>query len=71
MTTPGTNQVLRIAYLSSSARIRAAPMMPNSPREIGVGVVMPRATQPDIASRSKVRHAMCREIALAPLASAT
>jgi hypothetical protein len=42
-------------------------MMPNSPREIGVGVIMPRATQPDIASRSKVRHAMCREMDLVSL----
>ncbi len=67
MITPGTNQVLRMAYFSSSARIRSAPTMPNSPREIGVGVVMPRATQPAITSKSKVRQAICLDMSQLPL----
>src|SRR5258706_15218912 len=43
----------------SSARMRAAPITPNSPRDTGVGVVMPRAIQPDIASKSKLMQTMC------------
>src|SRR5713226_5174789 len=43
----------------SSARMRPAPITPNSPRDTGVGVVMPRAIQPDIASKSKLMQTMC------------
>jgi hypothetical protein len=39
--------------------MRAAPITPNSPRDTGVGVVMPRAIQPDIASKSNVMQTMC------------
>jgi hypothetical protein len=33
--------------------------MPNSPREIGEGEVIPREIQPEMASKSKVRQTMC------------
>ena len=36
--------------------MRAAPTTPNSPRDMGVGVVSPRAIQPDTVSKSKVRQ---------------
>ena len=51
---PGAAQLVFL----EQRRIRFAPTTPNSPREIGVGVVMPRAAQPDIASKSKVRQAI-------------
>ena len=35
-------------------------MRPNSPRDSGVGVVMPRAMKPDWVSKSKVRQTMWR-----------
>src|SRR5216683_3674558 len=53
------NQVAGMPRFLSSARMRAAPITPNSPRETGVGVVMPRAIQPDMASKSKVMQTMC------------
>src|SRR6267142_463131 len=53
------NQVAGMPRSFSSARMRAAPITPNSPRDTGVGVVMPRAIQPDIASKSKVMQTMC------------
>src|SRR5712691_10460874 len=53
------NQVAGMPCFLSSARTRAAPITPNSPRDTGVGVVMPRAIQPDIASKSKVMQTMC------------
>src|SRR5260221_2473840 len=53
------NQVAGMACFLSSARMRAAPITPNSPRDTGVGVVMPRAIQPDIASKSKLMQTMC------------
>ena len=40
--------------------MRRAPTRPNSPRETGVGVVMPRAVKPDQTSKSKVRQAIWR-----------
>ncbi|MNC90400.1 hypothetical protein D3C83_64920 [compost metagenome] len=47
-------------YSRSKERMRgSATFGPNSPRDMGVGDVMPRAIHPDIASKSKVRHAMC------------
>src|SRR5438552_15744866 len=53
------NQVAGMPRFSSSARMRAAPITPNSPRDTGVGVVMPRAIQPEIASKSKLMQTMC------------
>src|SRR6266702_7929274 len=53
------NQVAGMPRSFSSARMRAAPITPNSPRDTGVGVVMPRPIQPDIASKSKVMQTMC------------
>ena len=60
MVNPGMNQVARIPEDFSKARMRRAPTRPNSPRESGVGVVMPRAMKPDWVSKSKVRHTMWR-----------
>src|SRR6266699_3012877 len=53
------NQVAGMPNFLSSASTRAAPITPNSPRETGVGVVMPRAIQPEIASKSNVMQTMC------------
>ena len=60
MVKPGTNQVARMPCALSNARMRRAPMSPNSPRDSGVGVVMPRAMKPDWVSKSKVRQTMWR-----------
>ena len=49
-------QITKAGSDMEHARIRSAPTTPNSPREIGVGVVMPRAIQPDKASKSNVRQ---------------
>src|SRR5215467_6990576 len=62
MVKPGTNQVARRPYVFSKARMRCAPIRPNSPRDSGVGVVMPRAMKPDWVSKSKVRQTMWRGI---------
>ena len=40
-----------------------ATLPPNSPRDSGVGVVMPRAMKPDWVSKSKVRQTMWRGMA--------
>src|SRR2546427_10364678 len=53
------NQVEGMPCFLSSARTRAAPLTPNSPRDTGVGVVMPRAIQPEIASKSKLMQTIC------------
>src|SRR5712691_10189118 len=53
------NQVAGMPRFLSRASTRAAPITPNSPRDTGVGVVMPRAIQPDIASKSKLMQTMC------------
>src|SRR5881396_3091342 len=53
------NQVEGMPCFLSSARMRTAPITPNSPRDTGVGVVMPRAIQPEIASKSKLMQTMC------------
>src|SRR6266705_1355857 len=53
------NQVAGTPCSFSSARMRAAPITPNSPRDTGVGVVMPRAIQPEIASKSKLMQTIC------------
>jgi hypothetical protein len=47
MVKPGMNQVERIPRDLSRASMRRAPISPNSPRDSGVGVVMPRAMNPD------------------------
>src|SRR4029079_10339744 len=39
-------------YFASRARMRGIACAPNSPREIGVGLVIPRAMKPDMASKS-------------------
>ena len=44
----------------SKVRMRRAPTRPNSPRESAVGVVMPRAMNPDCVSKSKLRQTMWR-----------
>src|SRR3982074_2788986 len=53
------NQVAGTPCFLGSARMRAAPITPNSPRDTGVGVVMPRAIQPESASKSKLMQTMC------------
>jgi hypothetical protein len=58
MVKPGMNQVLRSRRDFNSARMRRAPVSPNSPRDSGVGLVMPRAMKPDWVSKSKVRQTM-------------
>ena len=60
MVKPGMNQVARIPRAFNNARMRSAPIRPNSPRDSGVGVVMPRAMKPDWVSKSKVRQTMWR-----------
>ena len=52
MVKPGMNQVARMARDLSMARIRGAATRPNSPRDSGVGVVMPRAMKADWVSKS-------------------
>ena len=64
MVKPGMNQVVLMPRSRISARMRLAPMSPNSPRDSGVGVVMPRAMKPDWVSKSKVRQTMWRGTAL-------
>ena len=49
--------------------MRRAPTRPNSPRDIGVGEVNPRAIQPDTASKSKVRQTI--RLAIAGLLSSS
>jgi hypothetical protein len=44
--------------------IRREAMAPNSPRDSGVGVVIPRAIKPDCVSKSNVRQTMWRGMAL-------
>ena len=60
MVKPGVNQVLARPCDLRSARMRRAPVRPNSPRESGVGLVMPRAMKPDWVSKSNVRQTMWR-----------
>src|SRR5262249_61186137 len=62
MVKPGTNQVLRMPMACRKLRIRRDASSPNSPRDSGVGVVMPRAMKPDCVSKSKVRQTMWRGI---------
>ena len=53
MVKPGTNQVVRMPREARNARMRREASAPNSPRDSGVGVVMPRAMKPDCVSKSK------------------
>jgi hypothetical protein len=47
----------------SSASNRGTPTCgPNSPLEIGLGEIMPREIQPEIASKSKVRQTSARDM---------
>jgi hypothetical protein len=52
---------MRCFFMSASRR-GAATRGPNSPRETGVGVGEPRATNPEIASKSNVIQTMCFDI---------
>ncbi len=54
------NQVDLMLRDLSRSRIRGAATAPNSPRDSGVGVVMPRAMKPDWVSKSNVRQTMWR-----------
>jgi len=56
---PGDEQVAGIPCFFQQRKDAPAPITPNSPRDTGVGVVMPRAIQPDIASKSKLMQTMC------------
>ena len=62
MVKPGTNHVALMLRDFSIARMRCAPVSPNSPRDIGVCEVMPRAMKPDCVSKSKVRQTIWRGI---------
>jgi hypothetical protein len=58
MVKPGTHQVVAMSRDFRNASIRRDASAPNSPRDSGVGVVMPRAMKPDWVSKSKVRQTM-------------
>ena len=61
MVKPGVNQVALMPRSFRNFRMRPqATVAPNSPRDSGVGVVMPRAMKPDWVSKSKVRQTMWR-----------
>src|SRR6185295_12470368 len=62
MVKPGVNQVALMPRSLRNFRIRPDAIAPNSPRDSGVGVVMPRAMKPDWVSKSKVRQTMGRGI---------
>src|SRR5262245_55057612 len=63
MVKPGVNQVLRMPRSLRNFRMRgAAVVAPNSPRDSGVGVIMPRAMKPDWVSKSNVKQTMWRGI---------
>src|SRR6478672_9857059 len=66
MVKPGTNQVAWMPHDFSKARMRRDASAPNSPRESGVGVVIPRAMKPDWVSKSKVKQTMWRGMASPP-----
>ena len=63
MVKPGVNQVALMPRSLRNFRMRPDAMAPNSPRDSGVGVVMPRAMKPDWVSKSKVRQTMWRGMA--------
>src|SRR5512144_1405349 len=60
MVKPGINQVALMRRAFRKSRMRREAMAPNSPRDSGVGVVMPRAMKPDCVSKSKVRQTIWR-----------
>ena len=62
MVKPGVNQVALMPRSLRNFRMRPDAIAPNSPRDSGVGVVMPRAMKPDWVSKSKVRQTMWRGI---------
>src|SRR3954468_11799972 len=62
MVKPGVNQVALMPRSFRNFRMRPDAIAPNSPRDSGVGVVMPRAMKPDWVSKSKVRQTMWRGI---------
>ncbi len=63
MVKPGVNHVVLMPRSLRNFRRRgAAVVAPNSPRDSGVGVVMPRAMKPDWVSKSKVRQTIWRGI---------
>ena len=65
MVKPGVNQVVLMPRSFRNVRMRPqATVAPNSPRDSGVGVVMPRAMKPDWVSKSKVRQTMWRGMIL-------
>jgi hypothetical protein len=60
MVWPGTYQELAMSYFLSSFSRRGAPTRgPNSPRDIQVAVVCPRAMKPEMPSKSNVRQTIC------------
>ena len=61
---PGTKKVAWISSRASNRRIRGTPTRaPNSPREIAVGVSVPKLPiQTEIASKSKVRQTVGLEL---------
>jgi hypothetical protein len=64
---PGLDDGLAFALMARDARksmIRRDASAPNSPRDSGVGVVIPRAMKPDCVSKSNVRQTMWRGMAL-------
>jgi hypothetical protein len=67
ITTPGTKNVAGMPCRRRRSKMRGTATRPNSPREIGVGVVNPRAMKPVIASKSKVRQTMWRITAPPPV----
>jgi hypothetical protein len=64
MVNPGMNQVALMAREARKSMIRRDASAPNSPRESGVGVVIPRAMKPDCVSKSNVRQTIWRAMAL-------
>src|SRR5882757_9650517 len=62
MVKPGVNHVALMPRSLRNFRMRPDAMAPNSPRDNGVGVVMPRAMKPDWVSKSKVRQTIWRGI---------
>src|ERR1043166_10176209 len=60
MVKPGVNQVALMSRSFRNVRMRPEAMAPNSPRDSGGGVAMPRAMKPDWVSKSKVRQTIWR-----------
>src|SRR5262245_31747514 len=60
MVKPGTNQVDGMPRDLRKSRMRREASVPNSPRESGVGVVMPRAMKPEWVSKSRLKQTIWR-----------